>query len=138
MNDRIIKYPTRCAGVVLLVASCLAAPVGMIADPCETCIANIPALTHLQDEYGRRGLVVIGNSWEKPESVRAFVRKMEDRMRYVVVADPEEVLLSRLNALDAIGGYPYAFPIGGDGKVVWAGHPEDDGLAGAVARTLPR
>lgn len=100
---------------------------------CAPCIANIPNLTRLQATYKDRGLVVIGYSWEKPEIVATFVKKMGDRMRYVVVADPEEVTLQQLTQLEAVQSFPYAFLIDGRGIVVWEGHPEDNDLPGAVA-----
>jgi thiol-disulfide isomerase/thioredoxin len=101
---------------------------------CAPCIKNIPALTRLQAAYRDRGLVVIGYSWERPEILEPFVRRMGDRMRYVVVADPAEVTLKGLTAMEAVRSFPYAFLIDRQGLVAWQGHPEDDDLAGAVAR----
>ena len=105
---------------------------------CEPCIANIPMLTELQTNYKARGLVVIGYSWEKPETVRAFVKKMGERMRYVVVSDPDEVTIGHLAELEAVRGFPYAFLVNEHGEVVWEGHPEDDDLRGAVERLFAR
>jgi thiol-disulfide isomerase/thioredoxin len=101
---------------------------------CSPCIANIPTLTRLQATYKDRGLVVIGYSWEKPEILRPFVKKMGDRMRYAVVSDPEEITLQRLTELEAVQSFPYAFLVDRQGIVVWEGHPEDNDLPGALAR----
>lgn len=105
---------------------------------CKPCIANIPKLTKIQAAYRDRGLVVIGYSWEKPKIVRDFVKKMGEQMRYVVVSDPSEVTLGRLTEMEAVKSFPYAFLIDKTGKVVWAGHPEDDDLSGAVERLFAR
>lgn len=81
---------------------------------------------------------MIGYSWEKPKIVRDFVKKMGERMRYVVVSDPDEVTIGRLNEQEAVAGFPYAFLVDKTGEVVWEGHPEDDDLSGAVERLLAR
>lgn len=103
---------------------------------CAPCIANIPELTALQALHKDRGMVVIGYSWEKPDILRPFVRKMGDRMRYTVVADPEEVTLRQLTALEAVQSFPYAFLVDRKGLVAWEGHPKDNNLAGAVSAAV--
>jgi alkyl hydroperoxide reductase subunit AhpC len=103
---------------------------------CLPCIANISKLTRLQGDYKDRGLVVVGYSWETPEVLNAFARTMGDRMRYVVVSDPEQKTLQALTALEAVQSFPYAFLVNRKGLVVWEGHPEDNDLPGAVARLM--
>ena len=56
--------------------------------------------------------------------------------RHVVVSDPEERTLQALTALEAVQSFPYAFLVNRKGTVVWEGHPEDNDLAGAVARLM--
>jgi thiol-disulfide isomerase/thioredoxin len=103
---------------------------------CAPCVKNIPTLTKLQAAYRKRGLVVIGYSWEKPATIRAFVEKMGNRMDYSVVSDPKEVTLDALNRREAVESFPYAFLVDRDGTVVWAGHPHNDDLPGALRRLL--
>lgn len=95
---------------------------------CAPCIKEIPHLSRLQDEYREKGFVVIGYSWEKPEILHRFVRKMGSKMRYVVVSDTTERTLKAYTdeklGDDGIQGFPYSYLISASGKIVWRGHPK--------------
>lgn len=89
---------------------------------CSPCIEVIPHLTELQREYADRGLVVIGYTWEDAAEVRAFHKRMGEKMDYVVVTDTEEKTLSALAEAGVIQGFPYSFLVDRDGRVVWSGN----------------
>ena len=93
---------------------------------CAPCIKNIPELTRLQRMYGKQGLVVVGYSWEEPKKLKKFVEDMGDKMQYVLVNDTEEKTLKYLaEEKEAVEGFPYAFVIDRNGRVVWQGAPKD-------------
>ncbi len=62
---------------------------------CAPCIKSIPHLTEIQETYKDRGLVVIGYSWEDAQTLRSFVKKMGNQMKYVVVGDTERRTLEK-------------------------------------------
>lgn len=109
---------------------------------CAPCIKNIPKLTALQKKYREEGLVVVGYSWEEPKTVQKFVRRMGEKMRYVLVNDSEGKTLKYLaEEKEVVQGFPYSFVINGKGRVVWQGSPQsglEEFLAGLFeARSHP-
>ncbi len=92
---------------------------------CQPCIPAIPKLSAIQERYRERGLVVIGYSWEEPEHLRSFVRKMGNKMTYVVVTDTDEQLIGELSKTGSVQGFPYAYLIDEKGLVAWQGHPKN-------------
>ena len=54
---------------------------------CLPCIKIMPELTKLQKEFGDKGLVVIGYSWEKPEILHKFVKENHAKIGYTIVGD---------------------------------------------------
>jgi len=101
---------------------------------CGPCIANIPHLTELNEEYGDQ-LAIAGLSNEDMEKVGPFVAEQGDRMAYNVGSAPAELYKSYM---DGIPGIPHAFLVNSDGIVVWHGHPGtfDEIMQRAVAGTL--
>jgi thiol-disulfide isomerase/thioredoxin len=63
---------------------------------CGPCIAKIPELNRLQDEFGRSGLVVVGVSDESPRAIR----NVTSRMNYLAAADA--VGLWKLHKINAV------------------------------------
>ena len=90
---------------------------------CGPCRSSIPHLTKTQAEYKDKGLVVLGISTEKENTVKKFVESMGSKMEYNVAVDSNRV--NSNNYMSAFGqrGIPHAFIIGKDGTVVWHGHP---------------
>ena len=84
---------------------------------CGPCVANIPHLNDIQEQYQGRGLVVLGVSSEKSPIVEAFLK--QHIVSYTVAEDPSGRLQSRLG----ITGIPHAFLVNRGGKIVWEGHP---------------
>lgn len=96
---------------------------------CEPCKAMLPKLTKLQADYRDKGLVVIGYSWEEPNILRKFTNEFRKDIGYLIVGDTESKTIDALNENEAVEGFPYAFLIGRDGKVVWKGNSKKLPLA---------
>jgi len=96
---------------------------------CLPCIKIMPELTKLQKEFGDKGLVVIGYSWEKPEILHKFVKENHAKIGYTIVGDTEEKTVGMLNENGAIQGFPYSFLVGPDGKILWKGNSKGTGRA---------
>ncbi len=112
---------------------------------CGPCIAMMPHLSALQEEYGDKGLRIIGtNIWEREydaktySKVEQFVTDQADRMAYSVAYDGSS---KRMDAsyMKAAGrkGIPSAFIVDRKGTVAWIGHPGtvDYALSEVVAGT---
>lgn len=96
---------------------------------CEPCKAMLPKLTRLQADYKDEGLIVIGYSWEEPDILRKFTNEFRKDIGYVIVGDTQSKTIDALNENEAVEGFPYAFLIGRDGKVVWKGNSKKLPLA---------
>jgi thiol-disulfide isomerase/thioredoxin len=109
---------------------------------CAPCIGGFPALSDLQREYADEGVIVVALSDEPLETVQPFLdRPFRDtthgeRMDFVVATDPDASV--RTGVLEAMSEYsiPQSVVIDRDGTIVWIGHPEVDGLEGALERIL--
>lgn len=79
---------------------------------CAPCRAEIPHFVELQNQYGSRGLQIIGVSMDDgPEPVRDFYREL--KMNYPVVMGD-----ARTGELyGGVLGLPIAFLIGRDGRI---------------------
>ena len=99
---------------------------------CVPCVAAIPHLNALHLKFKEKGLVVIGQNVEGKDQtpVKAFVKKMADRMTYPVALDQmsgsEQGSMGKM-WLEAAGlnGIPSAFLVGKDGRLAWIGHPNE-------------
>jgi thiol-disulfide isomerase/thioredoxin len=103
---------------------------------CPPCRESIPHLTKVAARYKDKGVVVVGISIEKEESiVRPFVEKQADKMDYIVAFDPEWTVANPYMQAFAQNTIPHAFLVDGSGRVVWHGVP-DSGLEKAIDKTL--
>lgn len=84
---------------------------------CGPCRVSIPHLNQVYEKFKDKGLLVVGVSDEKPEVVKAFMKKTP--MNYSVALEESGSLLEKLG----IRGIPRAFLVGKDGTIVWEGHP---------------
>ncbi len=106
---------------------------------CAPCKPLIPRLSALQDRYRRRGLVIIGYTWEEKTKLKRFVASMGNEMRYVIVNDSEEQLLKAVASTGSIQGFPYAFLVDGKGRVAWKGNPKnEEELVSVIERLVAR
>ncbi len=99
---------------------------------CVPCVAEIPHLNALHLKFKEKGLVVIGQNVEgKDQSpVKAFVKKMGDRMTYPVALDQmsgsgQSSMAKMWLEAAGLNSIPSAFLVGKDGRLVWMGHPNE-------------
>ena len=90
---------------------------------CPPCRTTIPHLTELQKKYKDKGVIVIGISDEKPDTVKRFIEKMGDKMDYVVAIDEEDATSDAYMAAYGQSAIPHAFVVDQEGRVAWHGHP---------------
>jgi thiol-disulfide isomerase/thioredoxin len=103
---------------------------------CPPCRESIPHLTKVAALYKDKGVVVVGVSVEKEESVvRPFVEKQADKMDYIVALDPDRTVSDLYMKAFAQNTIPHAFLVDGSGKIAWHGIP-DSGLEKAIDKAL--
>ena len=90
---------------------------------CPPCRDSIPHLTELQKKFKDKGVTFVGISDETAAKVEPFVKKMGDKMDYVVALDSD-----RKTSGDYLGAYgqngiPTAFIVDKQGRIAWVGHP---------------
>lgn len=97
---------------------------------CGPCVATIPHLDELHEEFKDKGVVFIGqNVWEQDTAkVKPFVAKMGEKMSYRVALDDvsaEKKGFMAVNWMQAAkqNGIPAAFVVAKDGNIAWIGHP---------------
>ena len=101
---------------------------------CPPCLTSIPHLTAMQKRYKEHGVNIIGISDEPLKTVEPFVKKMGDKMEYIVAIDDNDITSREYMGRYGIGGIPHAFVVK-DGTVVWHGHPMS-GLDKAIEEAL--
>ena len=99
---------------------------------CGPCKAAIPHITELAKKYEGKVTFIGMNIWEKAKSpkdldllVDRFMKEMGDKMEYSVAQDTRDEFMSTawMKAAGRIG-VPATFIVGGDGRLVWQGHPD--------------
>jgi len=100
---------------------------------CGPCKRSIPHLTELQKKYADKGVVVIGVSDEKVETVQPFVAAQGGGMDYRVVVDSSKRTFNLWMKAYGESGIPHAFVVGTNGLVLWHDHPMS-GLDQALER----
>ena len=96
---------------------------------CSPCIASIPHLTHIQKDYGKKGVRVVGvtkyDEGNTLEQVEALVKKMSKEIGYSIAFEKAgktyEAFMDGTNQ----AGIPTAFIIDKQGRIAWIGHPMD-------------
>jgi WD40 repeat protein/thiol-disulfide isomerase/thioredoxin len=84
---------------------------------CEPCVAGIPHLNELHDDYGPKGLAILSFTNQSKQGIENFMKLTP--IKYVIGTGSE------LAAEYGVGVFPHAFVIGRDGKLVWDGDPGD-------------
>lgn len=82
---------------------------------CKPCRDEMPMLMQLQDDFGDRGLQILGLAIDDPEPVRRFAAEL--RINYLLLAD----LLPTLAVQEAYGDtrLPYSVLIDRQGRIVF-------------------
>ena len=101
---------------------------------CPPCLTSIPHLTAMQKRYKEHGVNIIGISDEPLRTVEPFVKKMGEKMDYIVAIDDKDITSREYMGRYGVGGIPHAFVVK-DGTVVWRGHPMN-GLDKAIEEAL--
>mgnify|MGYP002039377591 FL=1 len=101
---------------------------------CPPCLTSIPHLTAMQKRYKEHGVNIIGISDEPLRTVEPFVKKMGEKMDYIVAIDENRATSREYMGRYGVGGIPHAFVVK-DGIVVWHGHPMN-GLDEAIEEAL--
>jgi len=83
---------------------------------CGPCIAGIPHLNDLQEEF-KDSVVIVGVSAEDEGTVRPAVK--QHNMRYTIASDPQR----RAQKVVGNRGIPHCVVMSADGIVRWQGHP---------------
>jgi uncharacterized protein (TIGR03435 family) len=97
---------------------------------CGHCVENIPHLNEIADKFGPRGVELISVSDDREKVVRAFLEKT--KIKGVVAVDVDASAIKRYE----VTGFPTAYIIGRDGKVLAETHPasiNDDTIEDALA-----
>ena len=103
---------------------------------CPPCLETAPHLSGLQERYRAQGLEVVGITNQQEEQVLPFIADMREKMSYRIGIDRDDRTFEAY--LDALGveSIPYAFVVGGDGLILWHGHPMAEELEQVVAQVL--
>ncbi len=119
---------------------------------CPPCIASMPHLAKLQQEYASRGVTIISVSDEELETVTEFLKRPaagaeEDNAEaaaktfndvtkpYCLTTDPDQSVYNDYMVASKQNGIPTAFIVGKQGVIEWIGHPMemDDPLEQVVS-----
>jgi thiol-disulfide isomerase/thioredoxin len=94
---------------------------------CEPCIAEMPHLSKIAEEYKGRVEVVGVDVKETrlPGKAKRFVDSMGMRMNYHVGADANENMFARWMTAGGEQGIPKTFVVDRQGRLAWIGHPSD-------------
>ena len=83
---------------------------------CAPCLKEIPLLVEMQQQFGPRGLQIVGVAMDQAEPVRAWQAKLG--MNYPIMVGEVDVI----NAMDALGdqlgAFPFSVLIAPDGRIV--------------------
>ena len=100
---------------------------------CGPCIASMPHLAKLQDEFADKGVQLISISDEKLSKVEKFLKKKvrgdetktyaDLTSAYCLTTDPDESVYKDYMRAAGQNGIPTAFIVGKDGMIEWIGHP---------------
>lgn len=84
---------------------------------CLPCLEEVPELVRLQQDYGERGLQVIGIALQQAEELHGFIR--EHHMNYPVLAGQAAVIKAAEDYGNNLGALPYTAIIDRDGTVIF-------------------
>ncbi|MFO0962855.1 MAG: redoxin family protein [Phycisphaerales bacterium] len=91
---------------------------------CGPCRQSMPHLTETSKKYKDKGVIIVGVSDEKLETVTKFLDQPEwqEKAQYILATDPDRSTHKAYMEAAAQGGIPTAFIVK-DGTVQWIGHP---------------
>ena len=84
---------------------------------CGPCMEEMPDLVRLQDEYGDKGVAVIGLSFDKTKD--AHRKGVQDlRLNFPSIFADQKAVQDFLNELGPVSAIPVTFVVDGQGKIV--------------------
>ena len=95
---------------------------------CGPCIALLPEMAKLAHSGAAKGLVVIGMESQNSTKEDILPLLKKPHVEYPVTAGGNSHL--------SFTGLPHAAVYGADGKIVWVGHPADEGFKRAISKAL--
>ena len=99
---------------------------------CPPCVASMPHLAELQQQYRGQGVQIISISDEPLEEVEAFLERPHPESKktfaeltsvYSLTTDPDGSSHEAYMAASGQNGIPAAFLVGKTGLIEWIGHP---------------
>ena len=102
---------------------------------CPHCRKEMPGFLELREEYGDKGLVVLGIASESPEEVKDFVEELE--INFPMLVDDNESVGNLYGPVDSI---PTTFLVDKEGKIVkiYEGFTEKDDFENDLKELLER
>lgn len=96
---------------------------------CGPCVAAIPHVQKLHDEYKDKGLVVIGHTDGSSRDLPTFIKSKQ--ITYIISVGKD------IGTGWGVSGIPHVFLVDAEGKVAWSGHPGslDDALVAKLVKS---
>lgn len=96
---------------------------------CKPCIAGMPHLSELAEKYRDKVTVLGVSMYERKETtlpmIEKFVAGMGKKMDYNVATEQDKLMAENWMAAYGQRGIPYAFVVDQQGRVAWAGTPNN-------------
>jgi thiol-disulfide isomerase/thioredoxin len=89
---------------------------------CAPCLHEIPMLLEMQQQYGARGLQIIGPAMDEIEAVRNGAPQLG--INYPVLVGDSEIIGAMQALGDELGALPYSVLIDANGNIVFRKHGE--------------
>lgn len=83
---------------------------------CGPCLHEIPLLVKAQEEFGPRGLQIIGPAMDDPEAARAMAQEL--KINYPIMPGDAEIAKAMEALGDTLGGLPFSVLIAPDGRIL--------------------
>ena len=83
---------------------------------CAPCVKEIPLLVEAQQQYGARGLQVVGIAMDETEPVREFQARLH--INYPIMLGAAEIIAAMDQLGDQLGAFPFSVLIGPDGRIL--------------------
>ncbi len=95
---------------------------------CGPCIRSMPHIAKLQNQYGSKGVNVIGVAvWPKPgmKPTKTFVEAQGEKINYRIAEDIANRTAQAVLEPLGVGGIPTVLVVDQQGRLAWMGHPMD-------------
>ncbi|HUR39689.1 MAG TPA: TlpA disulfide reductase family protein [Verrucomicrobiae bacterium] len=83
---------------------------------CAPCVKEIPLLVEAQQEFGPRGLQLVGIAMDQREPVAAFAQRL--RINYPLLVGEADVVAAMDALGDELGAFPFSVLVAPDGRIL--------------------